>query len=186
MLNGISKVSDYELNTAGVFLDLGHQRNLSKTVSWRTTLNMGYLFPVKYQIIGNVVDSMGQASTLRQNSYYHIGLVTMPVAYYRDRHFSLFVGIGGGLGVQFEQSRSFRTDIAGNIKSEINRFGYTYLTLGWKPIIGASFDLGVRDSGNELELGLSYEDWWTVSEGSSAYPFQWFGLLLAYRHNFRQ
>lgn len=178
--NGFATVGDYELNTPALTLNLNHQRNFSKLISWRNSLQGTYILPVK-----NMTMFPAQNYTLIQKvQSTHFALVSTPLIYYRDEGFRLFAGLGGGAGLQLEKYVNSTAEIGELEGEDSGGSSYTYITLGWKPMLGLGMDIGGRKSGNELEISLSYESWWQVMEGGGAEPFYWWGLQFTYRHNF--
>ena len=182
--NGVATVTGFELYSAAISLDLNHQRNITDFFSWRTGLGSSYVFPVKYQFL--YAPPVVHPSRVQKASYAHIGLTTMPLVYHRDEGFALFAGLGGGIGLQFETIENLEVPLDGGAQKVLSNSTTPYFTLGWKPVIGVSFDLGTRNSGNELELSLSRESWWTINEGRNAPPFYWYAFEITYRHNFKE
>lgn len=185
----IGRVSGFELNAAGIAIDLNHQRNFNEFLSIRTGLCPTYMLPVRH-LTSHFISSSGNEPTyyarLAEYEYLQFGLYVMPMLYHRNKNFSLFAGLAGGAGLQLEYVTNYTADINGSKQEEVSQVITESFQLGWRPVIGISFKLGSRDSEREMELSISRDDWWTVEEGSGGNPFQWVGFQIAYRHNFSE
>ncbi len=181
--NSIATVTSHSLTTAGVSLDLNHQRNISKFFSFRTSLVADYFFPVRYQRIYPPINST-QEVIVTQISYSRLALVTGPGLYHRDENFNLFIGFSGGIGMQSENYKTYQSDLSGNLDRQLGRSDGTYFQLGTKPFLGISFS-PYNDKRKELEFSLFQETWWTIEDGFEDRSSV-FGMVVAYRYNFRE
>lgn len=185
--NGVATVSRFELNASTIAIDLNHQRNVSQVFSWRTGLQLGYVFPIEYQVLDSTNNGSINLSQRINRQYVQVNLSTMPVFYYREKGFALFIGVGGGLGGQFEFNTFTPTDLNGKmINGSAQKTNAAALMIGWKPAIGASFNLGSNQKENEIEIMLSREGWIMPLQSFNGEAFYWYGLTLLYRHNFRK
>lgn len=182
----VAKADHTEINTPAISLDLNHQRNLTEFFSFRTGLMTTYMFPIQDSYSELSWPEMEPISYSSEGKNFHLGLTIMPMVYFRDEWFSLFVGLGGGIGSRFYQGATYLLDGGGNRIEEVFNSESVYFQLGWKPVIGASFKVGNSSSPKEVELSLSRESWWTAEDGNRADPFLWYGLSISFRHNFRE
>ncbi len=173
-------------NAPTVSLDLNQQANISDFFSLRTGLISSYFFPVSQTIIyqNDPNQRLYNAQYLEVSSL-HFGLTTMPMYYFRDEGFALFFGLGGGIGLQLE-TLTYYEELQDGSRTD-KRVGNpdAMFQLGWKPVVGASFKIGTKTSPSEIELSLSRESWHSVLE-SNPDKFNWVGLAMAYRYNFRE
>ena len=188
VVNGVAKksvVRGKELTTSVVGLDFSHQRNFGESFSFRTSLTYDYVFPTKYEIEENGGFTAPNGRTvLYESSSTLLALQGSPMYYYRDKGFSIYLGLGGGLGLYTQKSSGYFSYDGTSKDEEIYDDKSDGLVLGWRPTFGVSFKIGDSKSPAEVELSLFREAWYSFDFGDST--FSWFGMGMAYRFNFME
>lgn len=189
-LHVINKV---ELNASNIGLNLNHQANITSWFSWRTGFNASYVFPVIYHqsFIVPVSDPdptvaypVGRESV---HSHWLLNLDLMPSFYYRDEGFKLFIALSGTLGTDLQKMESTEERLKGStlLFEENDPQKEKHFQLGWGPVGGVGFDLGGKRKGGEIELALSYRNYYNLKAGNIRQSMTGFGLLTSYRYYFK-
>jgi len=191
--SGAATLTYMELNTAHLGLALNHQRNLGSIFSLRTDLHLSYFLPAKVVEYVNNQDIPDQSLEVDQYSFQQISLRFMPCIYHRDENFSLFLGLGGGIGYYFtnRQNLDGYYDYLSNtydLRQDGGARTSNNFQVGFSPVLGVGFNLGPKMKGGEIEIALAYESWyrnvrdWEFSNTDGGY--RGLSLTTSYRFNF--